>query len=599
MPRRLAQAKGNSEFHLLFPIPDSEASAGLRRRRAGSTPNPVARRAAAIVRKPLLLNRGWCPALFPMLPPSHDPAGSPHPPEAVPPASAEDAYWDIDSDVIQDPQQGPGPVSSAPSISAPAAAAGIFGEGPSTGEAGSAESTGSAPNPFRSLKKSQLEPPSFPSPGSNPEIPIRAGESSPVSPIERVPRPMRTDPLEKAEGSAGPSRLQRKSTVGVEIFTRQSTRPAPSLENLPAALPEPDGAAGIGPGGPASPPSAVPQFHRVRPQEVTDQAVPGGAAPRHHSSRRAARRRKRALITLLTLAVLTGAGIWIWKNQTPPPPLPESDVTPSSTASVAEKNTLSDPSLLPPLADRQEAVQLGLTSLLKAPDWQAKLPWVLHPERLSGRMKDFYLSQKGRDPEFTDVSIGPPVAWESAWWFVVSLQTPEAPPIRIAAKETPDGPRFDWENLVGYGTISFSAFCEEKPITPQTLRLRARSSDVYGGGYSSKDYKAFDLSPRTGKPVVHAYAAIGSPAVRQLEELIAAPGWNHAILSLRWESRSESPATVVIDQAQTPTLPGTAPLSQENSVKKPGGNYNKSGSSAIKARIPGGMTSDTEPPMAR
>ncbi|RYD34323.1 MAG: hypothetical protein EOP86_11230 [Verrucomicrobiaceae bacterium] len=537
-----------------------------------------------------------------MLPPSPDPAGSHHPPEAVPPASAEDAYWDVDSDVIQDPQQDPGPVSPAPSIPAPTTAADASVEGLFSGEAGSAASTGSAPSRFRSLKKSRLESLSSPSSDSSAEIPAHEGESPPAPPIERAPRPMRTDPLEKAEGATAPSRLQRKSTASVEIFTRQSTRPPQSLENLPAALPEPGGAAATGPDGPAPPSAAVPQFHRIRPQEGTDQAVPG----RRHSSRRAARRRKRALMTLLTLAVLTGAGIWIWRNQTPPPPLPESGddatsatSTSTSTASaVSEKNTPPDSSLLPPLADRQAAVQLGLTGLLKAPDWQAKLPWVLHPERLSGRMKDFYLSQKGRDPEFTDVSIGLPVAWEGAWWFVVSLGTPEAPPIRIAAMETPDGPRFDWENLVGYGTISFSAFCEEKPITPQTLRLRARSSDVYGGGYSSRDYKAFDLSPRTGKPVVHAYAAVGSPAVRQLEEL-SAPGWNHAILSVRWEKNSESPATVMIDQAQAPTLPGTLPLSQGNSVEKTGENSNKSGSPAIKARIPGGITPDAEPRMAQ
>lgn len=392
---------------------------------------------------------------------------------------------------------------------------------------------------------------------------------------------MRTDSVEKAEDSAILPRLQRKPTAGVETFTRQSTRPPPSLEHLPAALPEPGGAAGTGPAGPASP-AATPQFHRIQPQEGGDQAAPG----RRHSSRRAARRRKHALITLLTLAALTAAGLWIWRNQTPPPPLPESGSTLSATDSVPDKNVLPDPSLLPPLADRQNAVQLGLTGLLKAPDWQAKLPWVLHPERLSGRMKDFYLSQKGRDPEFTDVSIGLPVAWDGAWWFVVSLQGPEAPPIRVAARETPDGPRFDWENLVGYGTISFSAFFEEKPATPQTLRLRARSSDVYGGAYSSKDYKAFDLSPRTGQPVVHAYATIGSLAVRQLEELTAAPGWNHGILSVRWESSSESPATVVIDQAQAPTLPGTAPPSRENAIEKPGENSNRSGSPAIKAQVP-------------
>ena len=123
----------------------------------------------------------------------------------------------------------------------------------------------------------------------------------------------------------------------------------------------------------------------------------------------------------------------------------------------------------------------------------------------------------------------------------------------------------------------------------QTLRLRVRAADTHEGKYSAQDYKSFDIAPRSGTPVVHAYAAAGSLAARGLEEITADGGWSHVILTMRWEAGSDAsgPAAVVIDQVQVPALPGEKASPKESSAEIIKENSNDSGSKAVKSKDAG------------
>ncbi|MES2708820.1 MAG: hypothetical protein V4726_19655 [Verrucomicrobiota bacterium] len=504
-----------------------------------------------------------------MLPPSPDSDGPSKPPKA-PPSAADDSYWDFDSDPTDDSSSTAG--DSAESPEAPAAADSGFS---ADAEAGSPENDEiPVRDRSRSLRKPRSEPLSFQPPGTAQEPPARVSGAAPLSPIELAPRPPRADPLDKTDAPPAPVKmpLQRKSGEGVEKFTRFTSRPQASAAtgaaaaNTPAERGIPLDQIGTGSQGFGKlKENATPSYQSSRLQEVIDHTY-AQTSHRRMGRRHAVRNRIGTVLFLLAAAGLGSALVWTWTQKKPDP---SSNETSRPTPAVA----VPDSANLPPMAERQEVVRKGLRTFLESPGWEAKLPWVLHAERLSGRMKDFYLSQKGVDPEITALAVSQPVFTEGSWWFMLTLENREGPPIRIAARETPEGPRFDWENLVAYGSMPFPVFCSEKPRIPQTLRLRIRPSSVYQGKYNENEYQACEISPRSGEPVLYGYAPLSSSAARQIVELTTHSEWNPSLLSLHWEPDAGSPSAVVIEQAHPITPPGGA-----SPADSPGGekNFNSS-----------------------
>jgi hypothetical protein len=365
----------------------------------------------------------------------------------------------------------------------------------------------------------------------------------------------------REEPQAAPSKmpLQRKSGEGVEIFTRLTTRPpsaeAPQASDLPMGEPLGQASQGFG----KLKDSAIPSYQASRLQEVIDHTY---TQTSHRRTRYRRGFQKRAGIALLTCLFggLIGTLIWVYTRPEPPlpPPPPPDQISPGTEAASSHtpvKSTLPDAATLPPLDERHAAIRNGLTALLRGTTLEQKLPWVLHAERLSGRMKDFYLAQQGRDPAVTAIGISQPIPGQDAWWFILSLDNPAGPPIRIAAKETPEGPRFDWENLVAYSSMPFAKFLSEKPPIPQTFRLGIRSSTVFSGKYTEAEYAACEIAPRQGEPVLKAYVRRDSAAAAQTADLTAYPGWNAALLSLHWEADAGVADAVVIEQAAKIALP--------------------------------------------
>lgn len=482
---------------------------------------------------------------------------------------SEELYWDIDSEVLADPATQP---DSPPR---PALPAGDGSADPQLLPEAEPLSPPHANAPWdrsRSLRKPRAEPLSFHAAGSTEAAAAaRLAESAPLAPVDLAPRAPRADPMETArdEHAAGPVKmpLQRKSGEGVEMFTRLTTRPQNTPESHPSPPVAETSAAGFG----KLKENSVPAYHASRLQEVIDHSYnqTQTQTSRRRSGRRKALRRRMGMVFLtMVFAGLGGTLIWVWtRPETEPQPFPPAAQTspgdsagthpkPSSPPAAPVKSSLPDPSALPALSERQEAIRNALTALLQAPGWEEKLPLVLHAERLSGRMKDFYLAQKGQDPQITGVGVSQPIAGPDAWWFLLSLANPDGPPIRIAVKETPQGPRFDWENLVGYGSMPFTLFRTEKPVIPQTFRLGIRASTAFSGKYTQAEYAACEVAPRSGEPVLHAYARLGTPAASQIAGLTSKPGWNAALISLHWETDAAAPDAVAVEQASKISLPG-------------------------------------------
>lgn len=511
-----------------------------------------------------------------MFPQSSDSAGSSKSPED-PQASLEELYWDIDSGTIADPgAAGPAAIEPGPRQSA---------ESPGEEESAESAAAGTVRDRSRSLRKPRSEPLPFHAPGQKTSDPAeRAAEAPPLPAVNLAPRPPRAEPIEKAEAPPPATKmpLQRKSGEGVEKFTRFTTRPESSVAGAPQP-PERGGSLNQGQAGGLPfgklKENSSPGYQPSRLQEVIDHTYT------HNSHRRMGHhgrgKRLGSALFAITVTGLVAALVWTWTRKKPEGPGLAGPAGSSPPVSVSASASAG----LPPMAERQEAVRAGLQALLRAPDVESKLPWVLHPERLSGRMKDFYLAQKGQDPEITGVAVSQPVLIEGAWWFLVNLAVRDGSVIRIAARETAKGPQFDWENLVAYGSMPFATFCSAKPQTPQTLRLEMQASTFYQGKYTDTEYLACRIAPRGGTPVLNAYAPLSSPAAAHIRELTSKPGWNPSQLSVHWEANADVADAVLIDQASEITPPGTE-AGAFRPVEKSAESSNKSGDPAVESGAP-------------
>jgi len=207
--------------------------------------------------------------------------------------------------------------------------------------------------------------------------------------------------------------------------------------------------------------------------------------------------------------------------------------------------TLEQKESLAPDSVRQAAVRRAFDAFLAAPDPAGKLPWVLEPQRVESRMKDFYLVRQQKDPAVASFEVSAPLRAGNEWWFTLSCQT-RGGLTQVLVKETPSGGQLDWENFVAYGSMSWQEFQSRHPAAPQSMRVRLRPSQNYAGKYQTGDYLSYEITHRESGAVLHAYVTRASRAGQLLAALPQTGDWQAANLYLHWESDAGAPGCVVI-----------------------------------------------------
>lgn len=485
------------------------------------------------------------------------------PPSSIPADDIDD--WDIDSDLAPEPPQinvipRGAPAGQAEAPPAPASP----DEVKRPGRLVRKDRADFLDAEFSSLPAAEPAPPGSLPPVREPKLLF-----SPTLPADP---PLQSGPSPDPAPRKAP--LQRKSLGGADSFTRLTARPEASAasgafaDHRPTLRPVPVDQISQGNiGGGKIRDSFVPEYQASRLQSVMDADQPVQRVRRIRS--RGHYPIRFLLAFILLLSGLLGYVVY-QKSRLPDPNGKNGLATPPVDA---------DPNL-PPLADRHNAIRQALAVYLQTPftETAKKRQLILHPDLLEGRMKDYYLIQKGKDPDITQLAISQPISHQGEWWFVLSLVTADGSEFRVLAQETREGPRFDWENLVAFSSMPFAAFVAEKPKTPQAMRVRIRSGQGFSGKYTATDYAAFEISPRVGSPVIRAYAPLTPRSAGAIAQLLN-PGndWVAAHLKLRWEAYAGAPDSLLIDEvidnsALQPHLPdadtnGSTAESTESSEK--------------------------------
>lgn len=333
-------------------------------------------------------------------------------------------------------------------------------------------------------------------------------------------------------------RFERKADQGLLPFTRIVTRPQTAIDSITAAESSRAGS-GLPSDAPAEPPFGkmreVNDSLEYRPNIIHDVVTDTFENTRVNWLLEG----KARLVLVWTLAILSvaGAGYLVARYGR--------DVIAELAASIRGRAG-EDGWSLPAPEVRLERARGAVRAFLDARDWPQRLPYVLDPERVESKMRDFHDVRRESAPEVRGFEIAGPVEVGDRRWYLVTFRESQGGENAVLMQETPEGGRLDWENFVSFGTLPWPAFCAEKPETPHSLRVRIRPAGDGSASEAGPGFDAYEISHRSGPPVLTAYVDAGSRESRVLASLAGSAEWTPVNVYIRFERRGEAAGKVPV-----------------------------------------------------
>ncbi|MEN9282717.1 MAG: hypothetical protein RLZZ179_210 [Verrucomicrobiota bacterium] len=248
------------------------------------------------------------------------------------------------------------------------------------------------------------------------------------------------------------------------------------------------------------------------------------------------------------IAGLTGAVAWFaWKSLSTPPP--------SSIAILPDR-----PAGLEVVPQENYAPELLRTirQFLTAPDIDAALPFLRDRPRVEPAIRRFYSAEQPWKPMSprtvapADVPITP-----MGRFAVARIPLEDFSNVLVAAEQTSDGFRIDWESFAAYGEMPWDDFMAKQPRQPVVMRVvirRSQDTISYGNDFPDRtQWESYQLNDGSGGHILSGYAAKNSPADVLIQQALLVPGSGPrpsleclAIVKLRYPENSSNPREVEI-----------------------------------------------------
>ncbi len=198
---------------------------------------------------------------------------------------------------------------------------------------------------------------------------------------------------------------------------------------------------------------------------------------------------------------------------------------------TASHSLLGDSSPAVPVGGQEERIDAArrtMQNYLSAKTWEEKLQYVLEPERVKEKMREYYEDLKSKDPEvdLSGIQTYAPRLIGGKYWFAFDLRTPQSNyPQPMQIQETAGGFKIDWENFVALGTMPWEHFCKERPAEAKQMRIILRVTDKFSPPYADHDkFEAYTVEHRSGPPVLIGYASKTERVSQELLKLFRKPG---------------------------------------------------------------------------
>jgi hypothetical protein len=307
-------------------------------------------------------------------------------------------------------------------------------------------------------------------------------------------------------------------------------------------------------------PAEMPDLAREHLRELRKSKERAGRQPRkHHRQRDSFDNPETSASSLGTprwllaasgigIAGLTGAVAWFaWKSLSTPPP--------SSIAILPDR-----PTGLEVVPQENYAPELLRTirQFLTAPDIDAALPFLRDRPRVEPAIRRFYSAEQPWKPMSprtvapADVPITP-----MGRFAVARIPLEDFSNVLVAAEQTSDGFRIDWESFAAYGEMPWDDFMAKQPRQPVVMRVvirRSQDTISYGNDFPDRtQWESYQLNDGSGGHILSGYAAKNSPADVLIQQALLVPGSGPrpsleclAIVKLRYPENSSNPREVEI-----------------------------------------------------
>lgn len=196
---------------------------------------------------------------------------------------------------------------------------------------------------------------------------------------------------------------------------------------------------------------------------------------------------------------------------------------------------------------RTEAARAVVEQFMAAKTIEDRLPFVSDPARAAPRMRQYYETQKGLDPQITDWQVGNPATSPHGELIPVVFKESSGREFRVVMGDSETGPRLDWENFVAFGDVPWTEFCKTRSVTPKALRVRMKQVEKYEGNFKKEEWQSYEIEHRSGAPRLTGYARRAGRTTQALTELSKSGNWQNAQLYLRFDNKLEGDHQVVIE----------------------------------------------------
>ncbi len=196
---------------------------------------------------------------------------------------------------------------------------------------------------------------------------------------------------------------------------------------------------------------------------------------------------------------------------------------------------------------RIERGRTAVREFLAAQTIEARLPFVLDPERAADKMRQYYDTMQGRNPTTVEWYVGEPVGGEHGAWLPFTFKDTTGRKVTVVMGEDAGGCRIDWENFVAFGDLPWAEFCRVRPNTPKSLRVHLRRVESYTGHFIRDNWQSYEIEHRAGAPVLLGYAGRTGRTGQALTDLVNGNQWQAALVYLRFDAGAEG-NLVIIDE---------------------------------------------------
>ena len=200
--------------------------------------------------------------------------------------------------------------------------------------------------------------------------------------------------------------------------------------------------------------------------------------------------------------------------------------------------------------DETRAARAIAEGFLKAKSWREKLPYVYKPDRVGGRMEEFYRRQGNDDSSLPvrELVLRDKIVERGRYVIKLAFETHPGDYKIVALRQTADDIKVHWEASVGYQEMSLAEFKEQRPTVPVAFRVKVQADGYYNHEFADSERYQCIIMIHPGDPDfrLYGYIARDNPLLQPLLTALVSESPS-VVLSARFPptSRADNQVEVV------------------------------------------------------